>query len=86
MERYLKRKLESPFHDQEKANKSTKLTSVEFNSGVLLIDPGLKIPIMEYDPNIWDEVRWAYMLKGPCQTKDNFFPYKYFGVIQDNLI
>ena len=65
MERYFKRKLESPSHNEEKTYKSAKLTSAEFNSGVLPTDLGLKIPIMAYDPNVRDEVRHAYMLNGP---------------------
>ena len=64
MEIYFKRKLESPFHDQERTDKSARLTSVEYNSGDLLTYPGLRIPIMEYNSNIRDEVRRAYMLKG----------------------
>ncbi|XP_026441343.1 uncharacterized protein LOC113340348 [Papaver somniferum] len=32
-------------------------------------DPGLRPPIFYYDPNIRDQVRRAYLERGPCQAK-----------------
>ncbi|XP_026400081.1 uncharacterized protein LOC113295972 [Papaver somniferum] len=38
-----------------------------FNPADLPTDPALRIPISEYDPDIRDQVRRAYLKKGPCQ-------------------
>ncbi|XP_021828662.1 zinc finger MYM-type protein 5-like [Prunus avium] len=40
----------------------------------LIADPGLRPQMLDYDPNIRDEVRRAYLQKGPCQPKDHTFP------------
>ncbi|XP_022873882.1 uncharacterized protein LOC111392720 [Olea europaea var. sylvestris] len=56
------------------------LNNVEFDVTKLPTDPGLKIPILDYNANIRDEVRRAYMLKGPCQSQDHDFPKRQFGV------
>ena len=37
-------------------------------------DPGLRTRILDYDPNIRDEIRRAYIQKGPCQPRDHAFP------------
>ena len=42
------------------------LNDVEFDVTKLPTDPGLRIPILDYNANIRDEVRRAYMLKGLC--------------------
>ncbi|XP_022868339.1 uncharacterized protein LOC111387937 [Olea europaea var. sylvestris] len=41
---------------------------VEFDITKLPADPGLRIPILDYNANIRDEVRRAYMLKGSCYS------------------
>nr|XP_017221282.1 PREDICTED: uncharacterized protein LOC108198012 [Daucus carota subsp. sativus] len=50
--------------------------STEFNSEELISDPGLRIPIAEYNVNIRDQVRRAYIAKGPFQITDYNFPKK----------
>ena len=42
-------------------------------------DPGLRTPISEYDPNIRDQVRRAYIQRGPCQPRNHKYPLKQFG-------
>ncbi|XP_022858370.1 zinc finger MYM-type protein 1-like [Olea europaea var. sylvestris] len=42
--------------------------NVEFDVTKLPTDPGLRIPILDYNANIRDEVRRAYMLKGPWHS------------------
>ncbi|KAL1225039.1 hypothetical protein V5N11_002818 [Cardamine amara subsp. amara] len=39
----------------------------------LSYDPGERIPILEYHPNIRDEVRRIYLTKGPCQPRSHRF-------------
>ncbi|BFG20826.1 hypothetical protein CerSpe_071000 [Prunus speciosa] len=42
-------------------------------------DPGLRTRILDYNPNIRDEIRRAYLQKGPCQPQNHDFPQKKFG-------
>ncbi|XP_022867080.1 uncharacterized protein LOC111386832 [Olea europaea var. sylvestris] len=51
-----------------------------FDVTKLPTDPGLRIPILDYNANIQDKVRRAYMLKGPCQSQDHDFPKRQFRV------
>ena len=53
--------------------------STEFNSEELISDPGLRIPIAEYNVKIRDQVRRAYIAKGPFQITDYNFPKKQFN-------
>ncbi|XP_060212208.1 uncharacterized protein LOC132639816 [Lycium barbarum] len=46
----------------------------EFDVNDLKADPTEITPILDYHPNIRDEVRRAYIQKGPCQPKDHKFP------------
>ncbi|KAI5356218.1 hypothetical protein L3X38_009113 [Prunus dulcis] len=39
----------------------------------LIADPGLRPQMLDYDPNIRNEVQIAYLQKGPCQPKDRTF-------------
>lgn len=46
----------------------------EFDPNVHVIsDPALRIPFEQFHPNIIDEVKRAYLLKGPTQPKDHTF-------------
>ncbi|XP_022873564.1 zinc finger MYM-type protein 1-like [Olea europaea var. sylvestris] len=36
-------------------------------------DPGLRVPIQNYDINIRDVIRRAYMQRGPCQPRNHIF-------------
>lgn len=61
---------------------SEKKSNVEFNPEDIISDPGLRIPIDSYNINIRDQVRRAYIAKGPCRPKEYTFPKKHFGKIQ----
>ncbi|XP_024986255.1 zinc finger MYM-type protein 1-like [Cynara cardunculus var. scolymus] len=58
---------------------SSKQSRMEINLADLPTDPGLRLRIWDYNPNIRDEVRRAYLLKGPCQPRNHEFPYTNFG-------
>ncbi|KAJ9564549.1 hypothetical protein OSB04_000515 [Centaurea solstitialis] len=58
---------------------SRKQSRVEVNLSDLPTGPGLRIRILDYNPNICDEVRRAYLLKGSCQPRSHDFPYSAFG-------
>ncbi|KAI3666832.1 hypothetical protein L6452_41870 [Arctium lappa] len=58
---------------------SCKQSRIEINLSDLTTDPGLRIRILDYNPNIRDEVGRAYLLKGPCQPRSHDFPYTAFG-------
>jgi len=45
----------------------------------LPIVPGLRIPIIEYDVNVRDEIRRAYIQLGPCQPRKHKFPQTKIG-------
>ena len=42
-------------------------------------DLGLRPRILDYHPNIRDQVRRAYLLKGPCQPRNHNLPFKEYG-------
>ncbi|XP_026409920.1 zinc finger MYM-type protein 1-like [Papaver somniferum] len=42
-------------------------------------DPGLRTPIFDYDPNISDRVRRAYLQRGPCHPKKHTYPTRISG-------
>jgi hypothetical protein len=42
----------------------------------IVVDPGLRKPIDEYDVNIRDAVRREYLLQGPCQPIGHIYPKK----------
>ena len=46
----------------------------EFNQDYIVDDPALRIPIYDFDPDIRDEVRRAYVLKGPTQLIGHKYP------------
>ena len=81
MERYFKRKVDSTTTLIEEHAKSAKKRSgdLEVNIEELATDPGLRIPILNYHPNVQDDVRRMYMLKGPCQPHNHDFPKTLFG-------
>ncbi|KAL4573458.1 hypothetical protein LXL04_020266 [Taraxacum kok-saghyz] len=76
------------FITKRKASDSSKSFNVEFSKqsraeinlpNDLPSDPGMRTRILDYDPNVRDEVRRAYFLKGPCQPKAHNFPCTLFG-------
>ncbi|XP_022845237.1 zinc finger MYM-type protein 1-like [Olea europaea var. sylvestris] len=44
-------------------------------------DPGLRVPIQNYDVNIRDAIRRAYMQRGPCQPRNHIFPPTKIGKV-----
>ncbi|KAK2404049.1 hypothetical protein QL285_053429 [Trifolium repens] len=50
----------------------------EFNSNEIVRDPGLRKQINEYAPDIQDQVRRAYILKGPTQPILELINISYF--------
>ncbi|XP_050218045.1 uncharacterized protein LOC126668874 [Mercurialis annua] len=60
----------------ETTNMPQKRSRVEFNPNELIVDPGLRPCIDDYDVGIRDQVRRQYLLKGPCQPYGHNFPKK----------
>ena len=80
MGKYFKRKSEFESSSSSKGiSKDLKEYSLEINLDDLHADPGLRIRILDYHPNIRDQVRRSYLQKGPCQAKKHNFPFKKFG-------
>jgi hypothetical protein len=50
---------------------------VEFSQSDVIGDPGNRIPIEEYPPEIRDQVRRAYALRGPTQPHNLTFARKW---------
>ncbi|KAI5314487.1 hypothetical protein L3X38_043663 [Prunus dulcis] len=87
MERYFKRRFASTTSSSDNVGSSSS-RDVDISRDVdsskeselqdilanLIADPGLRPQMLDYDPNIRDEVRRAYLQKGPCQPKDHTFP------------
>ena len=74
MERYFKRKSESTLPCEKTAKLSK--SKIQFNFADLPTNRGLRPPIMDYDPNIIDQVQRFYMQKGSCQPTKHEFPLK----------
>ncbi|KAI5312652.1 hypothetical protein L3X38_041825 [Prunus dulcis] len=52
----------------------------------LQADPGLRTRMIDYDSNIRDEIRRAYLQKGPCQPKGHNFPQSNISGINRRFI
>lgn len=50
-----------------------------FNPDDIVADPALRRQIYEYDKDVQDQVRRAYVLNGPCQPKGLDFPRRQYG-------
>ena len=66
LENFYKRKTETPPICTENNSNCDKRSKVDIDLAKLPSDPGLRTPISEYDPNIRNQVRRAYMKRGPC--------------------
>ncbi|XP_073035006.1 uncharacterized protein [Primulina eburnea] len=77
MHRFFKRKDPEP-----EEQKIENVRVEEFDFSQLPTDPGLRTPICDYNANIRDQVRRAYLQKGPCQSSGYEFPKRKFGVSQ----
>ncbi|GER34116.1 zinc finger MYM-type protein [Striga asiatica] len=53
--------------------------NLEFNLNNLLSDLGLRPSITSYPPKLIEQVRRAYLLKGPCQPREYDFPHTLDG-------
>ncbi|KAJ9557939.1 hypothetical protein OSB04_012553 [Centaurea solstitialis] len=51
----------------------------EINLADLPSDPGMRIRILDYNPNIRDEVQRSYLIKESCQPRNHQFPSTLFG-------
>ncbi|KAL6540509.1 hypothetical protein OROMI_024392 [Orobanche minor] len=68
--------------ESETQTTTRKASNVEFNPDDIISDPGLRLPIESYNTNIRDQVRRAYLAKGPYQPCDYNFPQKQFNKIR----
>lgn len=71
MEKYFKLK-----SGNNESGSSQKKARVELNQSDIIADPGLRKPIDDYEKDIRDEVRRAYLLNGPIQPIGHSFPSK----------
>ena len=78
LESYYKIKSETPPSCTKKNKNCDKRIKVDIDLENLPTDPGLRTPISKYDPNIRDEVRRAYIQRGPCQPRNHKYPLKQF--------
>ena len=77
MEKYFKIKLEFESSSSSKGiSKDLKECPLEINLDDLPADPELQIRILDYHPNIRDQVRRAYLQQGPYQAKKHNFPLR----------
>ncbi|XP_031256009.1 uncharacterized protein LOC116113999 [Pistacia vera] len=100
MEKYFKRKLPPNFEENgdvsRQKNLQIVLPELSVDPGLqkklqigfpeLPIDPGLRPRISDYSCNIRDEVRKAYLLRGPCQPRGHDFPFKKFGQVSRRFV
>ncbi|CAN0920277.1 Zinc finger MYM-type protein 1 [Linum grandiflorum] len=64
----------------EHQSKSPSLSDEWKINGVSLqADPGLRQKLSIYNSNVRDEIRRAYLLKGPYQPRAHRFPYRQYG-------
>ncbi|KAL6522340.1 hypothetical protein OROHE_016893 [Orobanche hederae] len=78
MEKFLTKR-KTPTDPEPRNADNSKQRHVEVNLADLPSDPGMRTRILDYNPNIRDEVRRSYLLKGPCQPRNHEFPYTLFG-------
>ncbi|XP_062001783.1 uncharacterized protein LOC133718923 [Rosa rugosa] len=57
-------------------SESSKKNELEAILDDLPSDPARRKRLLDYDPNIRDQVRRRYLLKGPCQPRNHEFPQK----------
>ena len=86
MEKYFKRKSEFESSSSLKGiSKDLKECPLEINLDDLPADLGLQIRILDYHPNIRDQVQIGYLQKGPSQAKKDNFPSKKFGELSTRV-
>ena len=62
-----------PLSTTSDENCLTKKMRIEFSEDDIIHDPANRKPIDSYHPNIRDQVRMAYLLKGACQPMNHIF-------------
>ncbi|XP_021826322.1 zinc finger MYM-type protein 1-like [Prunus avium] len=90
MERFFKRKSSSVSSSNNvgtlgstSSSRQSELDGVLAN---LQADPGLRTRMIDYDSNIRDEIRRAYLQKGPCQPRGHNFPQSSISGINRRFI
>uniref|UniRef100_A0A7N0RHX7 DUF4371 domain-containing protein n=1 Tax=Kalanchoe fedtschenkoi TaxID=63787 RepID=A0A7N0RHX7_KALFE len=78
MYKYYKRKTPKP-HTSMNVMNSLTIDKTHVDLENLHADPGLRRKITQYHPNIRDEVRRAYILKGSCQLVKHKFSQRDIG-------
>ncbi|KAI5340365.1 hypothetical protein L3X38_019639 [Prunus dulcis] len=88
MERFFKRKSSLGSSDSVGSSRTSSSRQSELDEVLanLQADPGLRIRMIEYDANIRDEVRRAYLQKGPCQPRGHCFPQSNISGINRRFI
>ena len=66
--------VEEPQGQDVGTNENDRGTITEFNPDHIISDPGLRIPIDQFGPNIRSEIRRAFMERGPTQPRSHVFP------------
>ena len=76
MEWFYKRKLstDSPSPSNPGSSNATRPIEVDEILANLYANLGLRPRMTDYSPNIRDEIRRAYLQKGPCQPRSYKFP------------
>ncbi|KAI5342480.1 hypothetical protein L3X38_010355 [Prunus dulcis] len=75
MEQFFKRKLSTDSSSLSNPGSSNaRPIEVDEILANLQADPGLRTRMADYSPNIRDEIRRAYLQKGPCQPRSYKFP------------
>ncbi|XP_015167797.1 zinc finger MYM-type protein 1-like [Solanum tuberosum] len=72
MEKFLVKFNHSQASSSTNVNPSSLIDDLNLDS--LEADPGKRVPIAHYNPQIKDEVRKHYIQKGPCQPKMDSYP------------
>jgi hypothetical protein len=70
----------NPDHQQPQTVPNRSNVTSEFDPNEILCDLALRKQIYEYAPQIQDQVRRAYILKGPTQPANLIFPRTQFGI------
>ncbi|KAI5338336.1 hypothetical protein L3X38_017607 [Prunus dulcis] len=88
MERFFKRKSSLGSSDSVGSSRTSSSRQSELDEVLanLQADPGLRIRMIEYDTNIRDEVRRAYLQKGHCQPRGHSFPQSNISGINRRFI
>ncbi|CAN6175040.1 unnamed protein product [Urochloa humidicola] len=70
---------EVPDHEEAQPSLGNANAITEFNPNDIQCDPALRKQIYEYAPEIQEQVRRAYILKGPTQPTNVIFPRTQYG-------